>query len=36
VDVSIPRTEELFDEVIDELKGKTVDFYHLGSYRAML
>jgi 3-deoxy-7-phosphoheptulonate synthase len=36
VDVSIPQTGELFDEVIDELKGKTVDFYHLGSYRAML
>ncbi|MDR1318685.1 MAG: 3-deoxy-7-phosphoheptulonate synthase [Treponema sp.] len=36
VDVSIPQAGELFDKVLDELKGKTVDFYHLGSYRAML
>ncbi|MDR2134754.1 MAG: 3-deoxy-7-phosphoheptulonate synthase [Treponema sp.] len=35
-DVSIPLTGELFDGVMDELKGSTVDFYHLGSYRAML
>jgi 3-deoxy-7-phosphoheptulonate synthase len=36
VDVSIPQAGELFGKVLDELKEKTVDFYHLGSYRAML
>ncbi|MDR1586958.1 MAG: 3-deoxy-7-phosphoheptulonate synthase [Treponema sp.] len=36
VDVGIPRTGDPFDKVMGELKGKTVDFYHLGSYRAML
>jgi 3-deoxy-7-phosphoheptulonate synthase len=34
-DVSIPQAGEVFDAVIAELKLKTADFHHLGSYRAM-
>ncbi|MDR1903555.1 MAG: 3-deoxy-7-phosphoheptulonate synthase [Treponema sp.] len=36
VDVIIPQTEELFEQVVDELKVKTKDFHFLGTYRASL
>jgi 3-deoxy-7-phosphoheptulonate synthase len=36
VDVNIPKTEEVFDAVIEALKNKTEDFHFLGSYRASL
>jgi 3-deoxy-7-phosphoheptulonate synthase len=34
VDVSIPESSAVFEEVIAELKKKTKDFYFLGTYRA--
>ncbi|MDR2093993.1 MAG: 3-deoxy-7-phosphoheptulonate synthase [Treponema sp.] len=36
VDVSIPETEELFKQTIEELKAKTENFHFLGMYRASL
>jgi 3-deoxy-7-phosphoheptulonate synthase len=36
VDVSIPGAVDDFDMVMGELKAKTRDFHHLGSYRASL
>jgi 3-deoxy-7-phosphoheptulonate synthase len=34
IDVSLPKTTEIFDAVIEELKAKTKDFHFLGTYRA--
>jgi 3-deoxy-7-phosphoheptulonate synthase len=36
VDVNIPQTDGLFEQVINELKAKTENFHFLGTYRASL
>jgi 3-deoxy-7-phosphoheptulonate synthase len=35
-DVTIPKTLDIFESTIEELKAKTRDFHFLGSYRASL
>jgi 3-deoxy-7-phosphoheptulonate synthase len=35
-DVTIPKTLDVFESTIEELKAKTKDFHFLGSYRASL